>query len=186
MKVLKAKNIGHFNFGKYVVKVAILEDNSFVVCERDISLFIGGRSGSAYKRKSKDNSNFKHVCLSAPNLKQFINPQLEEKLSNRIKYSNPNRNSVIYGYEASTVTEICWVWQKAKEAGLLLKSQEQTYQRVNSFFRSLSTIGIISLIKEMSSLPINSPTNPSFWISLKTKCLSLLTNLHSIPESSSN
>lgn len=177
MKVLKAKDNSNFKFGKYSIKVAILENNTYVLSERDVSLFIGGRGGSSFKRKAKDVLASKHISLSAPNLKEFINPNLEQKLSNRIKYFNSNKNTVIYGYDASTVTEICWVWLQAKEAGVLLKSQEKTYQRANTFFRALSTIGLINLIKEVTLS--NTSLAPNFWQYLRIKYLSLFTNLHS-------
>lgn len=178
MKVLKAKYNGNFKFGKYTVKVAVLENGSYVLSERDVSLFIGGRGGSSFKRKIKDASLGKHISLSAPNIKKFITPTLEQKLSKRIKYSNNNKNTVIYGYDASTVTEIYWVWLLAKEAGVLLKSQEKTYQRANTFFRALSTIGLINLIKEVTLS--NTSVAPNFWQYLKIKYLSLFTNLHKI------
>jgi len=177
MKVIKAKYNGNFKFGTHTVKVAVLENNSYVLSERDVSLFIGGRGGSSFKRKIKDASLGKHISLSAPNLKEFITPTLEQKLSKRIKYFNSNKNTVIYGYDTSTVTEICWVWLRAKEAGVLLKSQEKTYQRANTFFRALSTIGLINLIKEVTLS--NTAVAPSFWQYLRIKYLSLFTNLHS-------
>ena len=177
MKVLKAKYNSNFKFGKYLVKVAVLENDSYVLSERDVSLFIGGRGGSSFKRKIKDASLGKHISLSAPNLKEFITPTLEQKLSNRIKYFNKNKNTVIYGYEVDTVTDICWVWLRAKESGKLLKSQELTYQKANAFFRALSTIGLINLIKEVTLS--NTSVAPNFWQYLRIKYLSLFTNLRS-------
>lgn len=178
MTVLGTKYSSNLKFGKYLLKVAILENNTYVLSERDVSLFLGGRGGSSFKRKTKNILACKHISLSAPNLKKFINPTLEQKLSNRIKYYHNNKKSVIYGYEASTVIEMCWVWVEAKEAGKLLKSQEKTYQRAQTFIRALSTIGIVALIKEVTS-PQTLPEVPSFWQYLKIKYLSLGTNLHS-------
>ncbi len=186
MKVLKAKSSGNFKFGKYIVKVFVLENGDYVLSERDISLFIGGRGGSSFNRKAKDTHHSQHISLSAPNLKEFIPPTLEQKLSNRIKYFNRNKNTLIYGYEAATVTEICWVWLRAKESGKLLKSQEKTYQRANAFFRALSTIGIINLIKEVTTPAITPPVDPNFWNSIKTKCQSLITNIRFVPEKNYN
>lgn len=185
MKVLKAKNCGRFKFGKYSIKVAILENNTYVLSERDVSFFIGSRGGSSFKRKNKSSLSDRHISLSTPNLKEFITPSLEEKLSNRIKYFNCNKNTVIYGYDANTVTEICWVWLRAKEAGKLLKCQENIYKRANAFFRSLSTIGIINLIKEVSTSTTTSIDSP-FWSYLKTKCLSLIPNIHGFSEKNYN
>ncbi len=186
MKILKAKYNSSFKFGKYCVKVAILENNTYVLSERDVSLFIGGRGGSSFNRKAKNTNYNQHISLSASNLKEFIDPTLEKKLSNRIKYFNKNKNTLVYGYDATTVTEICWVWLRAKESGKLLKCQEKTYQRVNAFFRALSTIGIINLIKEVAIPATTSPTDPNFWNSLKTKCQSLITNIRFIPEKNFN
>lgn len=185
MKVLKAKSSGSFKFGKYIIKVAILENGNYVLSERDISLFIGGRGGSSYQRKAKKTTSSKHISLSAPNLKEFITPVLEQNLSNRIKYYSKNKNTLIYGYQVQTVTEICWVWLRAKESGKLLKSQEKTYQRANAFFRALSTIGITNLIKEVTLPPIPS-LDPTLWNSFKNKYLTFLTNFHGISENNYN
>lgn len=186
MKALKAKYDSNFKFGKYSVKVAILENDTYVLSERDISLFIGSRGGSSFNRKAKEVKNTKHISLSAPNLKEFITPTLEQKLSNRIKYFNRNKNTLIYGYDATTVTEICWVWLRAKESGKLLKSQEKTYQRANAFFRALSTIGIINLIKEVATPVTTPPIDPNFWNSIKAKCQSLITSIRFIPAKNYN
>lgn len=178
MTVLKANYNSHLKFGKYLIKVAILENNNYVLSERDVSLFLGGRGGCSFKRKIKNVFACKHTSLSAINLKKFINPTLEQKLSNRIKYYHNNKKTIVYGYEAGTVIEMCWVWLQAKEAGELLKSQEKTYQRAQTFIRALSTIGIVALIKNVTSSDTPSIV-PNFWQSLRVKYLSLVTNLHS-------
>lgn len=134
MTVLRAKQNSILTFGKYKIKFAILENSQYVFSERDISLFIGGRGGKNFK------------CLSASNIQKYISPKLKEKLINRIQYCNQNSNTVIHGYDAATVIDIC----KVRLSG----PHNAAYNRAKTFYDSLSMIGLTALVNEVLRSPL--------------------------------
>jgi len=136
MDVLKSNKYGVLSIGKYKIKFAITKDNQYVFSERDICLFIGGRGGKNFK------------SLSAKNLQQFISPNLKSKLQNRLQYCNQNNKTAIYGYDISTVIEICNV--------RLRGPHNAAYLRAKSFQESLSIIGLTAIANEIAKNSITS------------------------------
>ena len=134
MTLIRAKYENKIFFGKYCLKFAILENNQYVISERDIALFIGGRGGKRW------------TSLGAKNLQKHINSELKTKIQQKIAYLKKQKNTIMYGYDVSTVIKICQVWFRVYGAGELLASQKSTYEKAKCFYNSVAEIGIVALL----------------------------------------
>ena len=52
------------------------------------------------------------------------------------------------GFKATLLPDICDVWLKARDAGVLVRNQSQTAKMADILIRWLSRIGIIALVDE--------------------------------------
>src|SRR5690606_18024076 len=52
------------------------------------------------------------------------------------------------GIEASALPQICDVWLKAREAGVLTETQKSVAQRAEILMRALAHIGVVALVDE--------------------------------------
>jgi len=86
--------------------------------------------------------------LSFQNIKPFISLELEEILSEPIKYRIPESGHIGLGLKAELIAKVCGVWLDARDAGALRKSQERVARRADILMRGLAEVGIIALVDE--------------------------------------
>lgn len=142
---------GVLKIGDLSLPCAVLDDakNTRVLSQNGFLKAIGrhpfapGGSGSAID----DTAPF----LRAKNLKPFISSELERS-STPISYlaKNPTAglHGVGFGYRASLLPDVCWVYQDAMSAGKLLKSQTHLGEAARLFLRLLTNHAIDDLIDE--------------------------------------
>lgn len=140
---------GELNLGIASVACAVLSNGKRVLTETGITNAIfGRRSGGSRRAKMASEASGTHLPLfvAPERLKPFISKDLEEGPLKPIFYREGNRT--VTGYDASVLRAICEVWLRAREAGALLRSQEDKAQRAEQLMRALADIGIVALVDE--------------------------------------
>ena len=87
------------------------------------------------------------VFLRPKNLKSFISSELVTS-SQPIQFQTGTGGSVATGYRAELLQEVCEVYLKAREAGMLLPSQAHIAARAEILLRGFARLGIIGLVDE--------------------------------------
>ena len=139
---LKAVNEGIITIGGVAVEVAILSNDSVIITQR--SLY------ALFDRARKANTKDGLISLvSAKHIKPFVTDRLRALLTmNKIGYYN-KQNKYIYSFNAEVVPEICHAYVKAGLSSVKLTiKQWDTIYRAELLYKSLSTLGMIGLVKE--------------------------------------
>jgi len=147
----KAIAEGVLKMGELIIPCAVLDDetNTRVLSQTGFLRAIGrhpfakGGTGSALD----DSAPF----LRPTNLKPFISLDLERS-SIPIQYLPRNPTSgasgVGYGYKATLLPDVCWVYQDAMTAGKLLKSQVHLGEAARAFLKALTNHAIDDLVDQ--------------------------------------
>ena len=85
--------------------------------------------------------------LAASNLKPFLSQIQETASTTPIPFLAPSRG-LTYGYPAILLPQVCEVYLKARDAGVLLPGQQHIAERAEILIRGLATVGIIALVDE--------------------------------------
>jgi hypothetical protein len=89
--------------------------------------------------------------MVAKRLKPFIDNDLDLVGYRRIPYlslSGGGRDGVGFGTKAELIPNICDVWLKAREAGLLNQRQRAIAEKAEIMLRGLANVGITALVDE--------------------------------------
>lgn len=147
----KAVAEGELLIGGIVLSCAVLDDesNTRVLTQNAFLKAIGrhpfapGGTGSAIDETAP--------FLRANNLKPFISDELVQSTT-PVLYLPRNPTSgaggVGYGYSATLLPEVCWVYQDALIAGKLLKSQLHIGDAARKFLKALTNYAIEDLVDE--------------------------------------
>ena len=85
--------------------------------------------------------------LAARNLKPFVSNELVTA-STPLTFQAPSRGPIAHGHRAEILPQVCEVYLKARDAGVLLPAQRHIAERAEILIRGLATIGIIALVDE--------------------------------------
>lgn len=135
---------GVLKIGDMEISCAVLGDGTRVLTQADLLVALG-RHRKANVRNVEGEENVAPV-LQGERLKPFISKELLEK-------SQPVRFRTLQGvqasgYRAEILPEICEVYLKASEAGVLGKQQKHIAVQANILIRGLATVGITALVDE--------------------------------------
>lgn len=145
-----ATHTGELRIGDLVLPCAVLDDGRRVLSERGMLKALGrGRGGQTYKRAEASSAGGGPLptFISGVALEPFISPSLRLALSQPRIYRGRDGGKV-NGVEAVLLPEICEVWLKARDAGLLRPSQEHIVNQADVLMRGLAHVGIIALVDE--------------------------------------
>lgn len=106
------------------------------------------RSGWTRRTASGDAGAKLPVFVGHKNLRPFIDNDLAIVLSAPILYKNPQGGRFVHGLDAKLIPQVCDVWLRAKDAGVLGSRQEVVAERAYMLLRSLAHVGIIALVDE--------------------------------------
>lgn len=140
-KEITAKYAGELKIGDMVIPCAVLEDGTRVVSQKSVNESLGRPEGG-----SKDTSRNLPRFFELKALDPFIDTDLGIRASNPIIYQG--KGGKINGVPATLLPEICDVWLKARDAGVLNKKQLETAQKADILMRGLAHVGIIALVDE--------------------------------------
>jgi len=136
--------------GDFIIPCAVLPDGTRVLSQRGIfKTFGGGRPGGRQWKKRDEESDdvLVPVFLTADNLKPFISKELitasEEPILYRARGGSP-----AHGIVATALNDICEVWLKARDAGVLKPKQKKMAVIADVLTRSLARVAIDALIDE--------------------------------------
>ena len=127
--------------GEVEIQCYVLEDETRVLSQGSFLQAIG-RS-----RTPKVDVDELPPFLSPRNLKPFISNDLLTA-TKRVIFQAPSRGPLGHGYRAELLPQVCEVYLKARDAGVLLASQVHIAERAEILVRALATVGVIALVDE--------------------------------------
>lgn len=138
----KAECVGELKLGDSVIQCAVLPDGKRLLSQRGVGFALGRKRGGS------DAGGEVPFYMKANNLKPFISNDLLAVVSEPITYRHGQGGGVAFGIEASILPKICDVWLKARDAGVLLKSQAAAAKRADILMRALAEVAIVALVDE--------------------------------------
>ena len=142
----KAEHEGVLKIGELEIPCAVLDDGRRVLSQRGVNRALGRKHGGESFRRRNSPGGELPVFLGPENLKQFISDDLAAVVSRPILYRHGG--TIAHGVEASLLPQICDVWLKARDAGVLRTSQMSAAQQADILIRGLAHVGIIALVDE--------------------------------------
>ncbi|UWQ25876.1 P63C domain-containing protein [Leisingera aquaemixtae] len=122
----------------------VLEDGRRVLSLRGMISALGMSGGSSSGGEGDRLVRF----TDGKTISQFVSQNLEEKISNPIRFRSPHGGGTITGYDAVLLPELCEVVLEARQAGALQKQQMHIAQQCEALVRSFAKLGIVALVDE--------------------------------------
>ena len=131
--------------GDIEIQCYVLEDETRVLSQGGFLKAIGRSRTPKAGTGGVDNPP---SFLASKNLQPFINNELIGSTT-PIPFQIPLiGGGLAYGYRAQTLPQVCTVYLEARDAGVLLPSQQHIADRAEILIRGLATVGIIALVDE--------------------------------------
>lgn len=149
----RATHIGRLPIGDAVIDCAVLEDGRRVLSQRSVGRALGRKRGGSDWRIGKDEAGGGKLpyFLIAENVKPFITNDLLVAASQPILYRPLHGGQLAHGMEATLLPQVCDVWLKAREAGVLTRATQQMIAtKAEILMRGLARVGIIALVDEVT------------------------------------
>lgn len=151
--VPKATHQGEIRIGELVLQCAVLPDGRRVLSQRGVGRALGrAYGGSDWRRADQGSSDGGGgklpFFLASKKILPFISNELMLLVNEPIEYQHGQGGGVAHGVEATALPQICDVWLKARQAGVLNRPQEVVAQRAEVLMRGLAHVGVIALIDE--------------------------------------
>ena len=127
--------------GDIEIPCYVLEDETRVLSQRG---FLGAIGRSVSRPGGGEQLP---AFLSSERLKPFISNELAAA-SNPILFQPPDGGRSAYGYPAALLPQVCEVYLRARDAGVLQKQQAHIAEQADILIRGLATVGIIALVDE--------------------------------------
>lgn len=115
-----------------------------------------GRARQAKGREYYDGDVNLPAFLTAKNLKPFIDNELYVT-SSQIVFKPLQRGNRAFGYPAQLLPKVCEVFLKARDAGMLAKTQTHIAKQAEILIRGLATVGILALVDEATGFQYDRP-----------------------------
>lgn len=130
--------------GDAVIQCYVLEDGTRVLSQAEF-LEALGRHRKANVRNEEGEERLPAI-LQGKAIFPFISKDLAEK-SRPIAFRTPS-GAKASGYRAELLPEVCEIYLKAKDAGVLPSNQEHVAAKAHVLVRGLARVGIIALVDE--------------------------------------
>jgi P63C domain len=148
MEILNSSHQGDLNLAGVKVSCAVLSDKTRVLVERSLANALGQRGSGAYwKIRKKEGAPILPEYLVSSVLNPYISLEIKEKIEAPIKYIN-KKGREAFGINANLLPEICDIWIKAKNDGVLNERQQLIAEKAYTILKGFAKIGIIALIDE--------------------------------------
>jgi hypothetical protein len=153
-KALKATHLGELTIpGLDPIPCAVLEDGTRVLSERGVNKALGRTRGGQDWRRKKAGGEVP-VFLAGERLKAFISEELSVVVSNPILYKHTKGGGLAHGVQAAILPQICDVWLKARDAGVLSSKQKPIAHKADVLMRGLAHVGVIALVDEATGYQV--------------------------------
>ena len=143
LKVIAGASDRPLVIGEIEIQCYVLEDETRVLSQQG---FLRALGRSRLKGGQPDELP---GFLSPSNLKQFVSNDLVNA-TKPILFRASRGGKPGYGYSALLLPQVCEVYLKARESGLLRASQNHIAMRTEILMRGLATVGIIALVDEVT------------------------------------
>jgi hypothetical protein len=127
--------------GNVEIQCYVLENETRVISQASFLEALGRHRKANVRQEEK-----LPAILQGKAINQFISQETLEK-SAPIKFKTPS-GSVANGYRADLLPEVCEIYLKARDAGVLPANQEHVAQQAYILMRGLAHVGIIALVDE--------------------------------------
>lgn len=127
---------------------AVLADGTRVLTEHGFLRAIGrsGKAGGTFKEEDSGEIIKYPPFLEAGNLSPFISDELREN-ARPIPFKSLN-GTKSWGYRAEILPQVCEVYLKARDNGVVLPRQRAAVEACSMLVRGLAQVGIIALVDE--------------------------------------
>lgn len=140
-----AKHEGILKIGDAELDVAVLEDGKRIISQGSVFKAFGRPTRGV--KSAPEGGIVMPAFMDAINLRPFISEDLMSVI-NRVAYKSLAGN-VVEGYDASILPLVCDVYLKAREEGVITRSNQlDTARKAEILVRSLAKVGIIALVDE--------------------------------------
>ena len=131
--------------GDIEIQCYVLEDETRVLSQGGFLKALG-RSRTRPGSPSSD-VDTPPTFLASENLKPFISNDLL-MATTPVRFRAPSSGKVTYGYRAELLPQVCEVYLKARDAGVLQPNQMHIAERAEVLIRALAGVAIIALVDE--------------------------------------
>jgi P63C domain len=140
----RATHSGVINIGDVSIPCAVLEDGTRVLTQWGFLRAIG-RSGRPAAGRGSDVEKVAPF-LALDNLTPYVSNELANSTKPTI-FRLPSGVKAYY-YKAELLPQVCEVYLRARDEGVLLKSQEKFARACDMLMRGLAHVGIVALVDE--------------------------------------
>ena len=140
----RATHEGTLTIGDTTIPCVVLQNGTRILTQWGFLRAIG-RSGRPAAGRGSDVEKVAPF-LALDNLSPYISKELADS-TKPIVFRVP-RGSPAYGYRAELLPKVCEVYLRARDDGVLLKSQEKFARACEILMRGLAHVGIIALVDE--------------------------------------
>jgi len=145
----RATHTGDLKIGDLTIPCAVLDNGKRVLSQRGISSALGrARGGLRHSASPTEGGEQMPGFLAANNLKPFISKELMAAITEPELYLPKHGGRSAFGLEASILPQVCDVWLRARDAGVLQKQQYGIAERADILIRGLARVGVVALIDE--------------------------------------
>jgi hypothetical protein len=144
--VRRATHLGLLRITELVVPCAVLEDGTRLVSHRGVADVLGRARGG----KSTAIEDGDLPAVFAPSNLTKGNDSHPFRMENfvPIAYRDPRGGRIAMGLRAELLPEICELWLRARDEGLLRANQVHTAARADLLMRGFARTGVIALVDE--------------------------------------
>lgn len=142
--VARATHEGVLKIGATELPVAVLEGGTRVITSYAMMTALGRPWKGSYRRTELPN------FIDAPNLIPFITQDLIDVLEPIPYVSERAKSRRLVGYRAELLPLVCDVYLAAREERRLRATQLKTAKQAEILVRSLSKVGIVALVDEVT------------------------------------
>jgi hypothetical protein len=149
LELHKGTKLGHLKIGGSDIECAVLENGARVLSQRTFTKALGAPSGGgAFKRRAEEGVADLPIFVAYERLNPFISEDLRASLISPIEYIPKHGGRSALGIKAELVPDVCDVWLKARDAGVLAETQKRIAQHADILIRGLAHVGIAALVDE--------------------------------------
>lgn len=131
------------NIGEIIIPCYVLEDGRRVLSQSGLVASLGMKRGG----KGRAGGDRLLSFVTGKGLEPYVSKELMDASNNPIKFRTTS-GSLIYGYEAQILSDICEAVLAARQAGALQKQQLHIAEKSEILMRGFARVGIIALVDE--------------------------------------
>lgn len=143
--LVKATHDGSIEIGNGKLECYVLKDGTRILSNESIAKCLGFNKPNSERQKKEESTGVPYF-MGADNIKSLISAEMMSSLK-VINFSS-KKGTKASGVNAILFPEICDLFLKARDLGILTEQQKHIAQSSEIMIRSLAKIGIIALIDE--------------------------------------